>query len=479
MVAKGYIFAFLYCALCILIALVASKLGARKKYTRKIVHILVGFEWFILQFYHGASYHFIIVCLIFVALLYIAYKFNLLPAMSSDSDNAPGTVFYGVSMTIMAVITYLIPEFIYPFGIAVVCTSVGDGFAGVVGGAVQKYNPKVYKNKTLFGALSNLVFSFIFTLLFVELFELHLAVWQILLISVFSAGLELISERGFDNITIPLGTSILAYSFMYIEGIVNYIVPIILTPFVILIVNRKKVLTPSGILFAVLLDIVVSVALGNFGFVLLLLFLALSVVIDKLKKIKTHGIDDISKRGDRRDEVQVIANGIVPAVMALCFVITGKPIFIVGYTATLAEAFADTAASGFGAFSNSAYDIFRFKKVAKGLSGGVSLIGTLSSLIAAIAFPFIAMAFGVLNLKFVFVSGFCAFAGAVFDSFLGSLCQAKYECERCGVVTEREVHCECKTKRISGLKVLDNDLVNVLSAVFAGVLAIIISALLI
>ena len=44
MIIKGYLFSILYGIVCLGISLVLYKLGLDKKYTRKAVHILVGFE---------------------------------------------------------------------------------------------------------------------------------------------------------------------------------------------------------------------------------------------------------------------------------------------------------------------------------------------------------------------------------------------------------------------------------------------------
>ena len=103
MIFWGYIGALSYGILCLLISMVAYKAGVPKRYTRKIVHILVGFEWVILYHTMGVGIHFIAVCLIFTALLAVSYKKSLMPMISSDGDNAPGTVYYGLSMTAMAI----------------------------------------------------------------------------------------------------------------------------------------------------------------------------------------------------------------------------------------------------------------------------------------------------------------------------------------------------------------------------------------
>ena len=122
MILKGYIFGICYAVACLLLSLVLYKLGLPKKYTRKVVHILVGFEWVILYHYMGAGIHFLLVCILFLLLLAVAYKGQLMPMISSEGDNAPGTVYYAAAMTGVAIIGCFVPDVMLPFGIGVMCT---------------------------------------------------------------------------------------------------------------------------------------------------------------------------------------------------------------------------------------------------------------------------------------------------------------------------------------------------------------------
>jgi len=477
MILKGYLFGVLYAFLCIGISLLAYKLGMPKKYTRKLVHIFVGFEWVILSHYHGASFHFLIVCLFFLVVLALSHFLKLMPMMSSDSENAPGTVYYAVAMSIMAVICLFEPRMLLPFGIGVFCTSFGDGLAGVVGQLITKGNPKVYGDKTLFGMIANLIFSLGSALLLSHFYSMGLNFWQCLLIALLSVGLEVITGFGFDNITTTLGTAFLAYAFMYIPAVDNLIVPIILTPVVIAAVNSRKILTRSALFAAIVLDIVVSLTLGNFGFVLLLSFLALSVIADKIKKLRKKDDDITARSSEMRDIIQVLANGLVPGIFALMFSITLDNIFIVGYIAALAEALADTVASGIGVFSKTTFDLFKMKKCEQGISGGMSVIGTLGSVLGAFVIGLIALAFGVVNLPLMLIAVGAAFLGAVFDSMLGSLVQVKFKCTVCGKITEKGIHCSKPTVKHSGFYFFDNDIVNLFSGAFSAILATVICAL--
>lgn len=470
MILLGYAVAFLYAIVCIFVAFFLNKLGVYKKYTRKIVHISIGLEWFVLYHFFGISFHFLIVCLTCLALLFVDYKAHLISALSSDGDNAPGTVYYGLAMSVMAAVSLIIPDMILPFGIGVIVTSLGDGMAGIIGQLATRGNPKIFGNKTLAGSLSFLVFSFVGILIFKSAYGISLDVWQVLLISLFAAALEVISVRGLDNITITFGSAFLAYSFVYLDNTANYIVPIILTPIIIAVVLSKGVLTRNAVILAVALDICVSLAFGNAGFVALLSFLMLSVVCDKIKARYGRGDGKSSSRGS----IQVVANGAVPAICSLLFIFTKNPVFALVYIAAVAEAFADTAASGIGSLAKRTYDPFRFKACDKGLSGGMSLIGTLASLVASLIIAFVSFVFGMTDIKWSLILAFIALLGMVFDSALGSFLQIKYRCRVCGKITEKCEHCGTPTVRYCGISFIDNNTVNIAASVFTALLTLLI-----
>lgn len=474
---KGYILAVVYVVAVLAVALVFHKLGLSKKFTRKLVHILVGFEWVILSHFMGTSIHFLIVCVVFTLGLLATHVFKLMPAMSSDEENAPGTVYYGVAMSIMSFICLFLPDMLLPFGIGVFCTSFGDGLAGVAGQLVKKHNPKIYRNKSLVGTLTNLVASSAVAFVFSRIYDLELGIWYCIFIGILSAGLELIGAWGLDNIMISVGVALFSYSLLTFESTVVYIVPILVTPFLIAAVIGKRALTPWGLVGAMVLDLIVSLAFGNLGFVVLLSFFVGALAVDKVKKRRKRE-DTITKKEGTRDLVQVIANGLVPLIMALLYIATLNPAFLVGYVASLAEAFADTVASGLGVYSKSTFDPFKMKKCECGISGGMSVIGTLSSLVGAIVISLIPFAFGVYDSMLpVVIAALAAFLGVVFDSFLGSILQIKYTCRVCGALTEREEHCGSPTTRHSGFAFFDNDVVNLTSGVFAAAVAASLTAI--
>lgn len=475
MIVKGYIFSILYVLICVLGALVLHKIGTPKKYTRKFVHIFVGFEWIILNHFFGPSIHFTAVCILFTLLLAIDYKAKLVPAMSSDGDNAPGTVYYAIAMTVLSVVLLFEPKMMLPFGIAVFCTSFGDGLAGVVGQALKSCNPKIFGSKTLLGTLTNFVVCFAVPYIFGLVFEFPIEIWHCFIIAAFATEIELFVAFGLDNIVLTVSVALLSFLLVFYPVINGYLLAIVLTPLIIAFAYKKKALTSGGIILAVIMDVIITAALGNFGFAALITFFGGSIVVDKIKK---HGkkrtkneAESIEKRGEYRDFVQVFANGGVATISALLYLVTGAELFVFAFVASLSEAFADTVASGVGFFAKRTYDIFKFRRCEPGLSGGMSLLGTFSSLVASAIVALVAFLFGKINISGFIIIWLSGFLGGVFDSMLGSLLQVKYRCSVCEKIVEKESHCGAPTQKYSGIRPVNNDSVNLFSTLFAAVLA--------
>lgn len=465
----GYTFAFCFGALCLFLSHALYKLGMKREYTRKIVHIAIGFEWLILYAFFGAGWHSFAVCAAFTALLIVSYFKKLLPMIESDGDNSLGTLYYGISMSALSLVCVFLPNMMLPFGIAVVCTSLGDGLAGVVGQAMSRYDLKIFRNKTLPGTLTNFAVSFIGSLLVSVIFELKITPLDCLAIAAFSSVLELITPYGLDNISVPIGTGALAYLLAYVPKFDGYSVPVIVTPLIVAVAYEKRILTPYGIAVALVLDIAASVAFGNAGFLILLSFLLISVIADKIKKQKSSAAAD-----NARNEIQVLANGGSALVCAAAYVFSHEPVFAAAFAAAMAESLADTVSSGVGALAKCTFDLFRFKKCESGVSGGVSGIGTAAALVASFLIPSFAFSLGLIKPIYILICGALAFVGCFVDSLIGSLLQEKYICKRCKRVTEDKIHCNMPTVKASGLSFVDNNVTNFVSNALVAILVILV-----
>lgn len=243
---------------------------------------------------------------------------------------------------------------------------------------------------------------------------------------------------------------------------------------------HARSLSRSGAFAAALIGTLVF-GLGGWHWAILLLtfFISSSVITRAFGKRKLFLNEKFSK-GDQRDAGQVLANGGLAAFFAAL-----HPLFPTAtwpwltFAAVLAAVNADTWATELGVLNPTLPRMITNPKreVTKGTSGGVSLGGTLASLVGAALIGIIAGSFGPVyefwqTSLIITLSGL---AGSLFDSLLGATVQAIYFCHTCNKETEHyPLHiCGTKTVQIRGWKWLNNDLVNFACAGF-GVLIVLV-----
>ena len=239
------------------------------------------------------------------------------------------------------------------------------------------------------------------------------------------------------------------------------------------IAYRKRQLNLSGVIAAVVMGMAATLMGGFTSLSLYLFFLISAAVIGKLSK-RIRGLDRIHKKGGRRDAVQVLANGGAALAAMLIHAFDSNPVYLAVFTACLAEACSDTWASEIGVLSKSEpVSILTFTKVPKGLSGGVSLLGTCSAMLSSILYGIFAFScYDGINLSLVMVVIFSSFAGVMTDSVLGATLQAHFYDEKEDIITEHSRDREGNAlKLVRGLRFMDNDMVNLTSNIITFVLA--------
>lgn len=239
------------------------------------------------------------------------------------------------------------------------------------------------------------------------------------------------------------------------------------------IAYRKRQLNLSGVIAAVVMGMAATLMGGFTSLSLYLFFLISAAVIGKLSK-KIRGLERIHKKGGRRDAVQVLANGGAALAAMLIHAFDSSPVYLAVFTACLAEACSDTWASEIGVLSKSEpVSILTFTKVPKGLSGGVSLLGTCSAMLSSILYGIFAFScYDGINLSLVMVVIFSSFAGVMTDSVLGATLQAHFYDEKEDIITEHSRDREGNAlKLVRGLRFMDNDMVNLTSNIITFLLA--------
>jgi len=178
-----------------------------------------------------------------------------------------------------------------------------------------------------------------------------------------------------------------------------------------------------------------------------------------------------------RSASQVLANGLIPAGLAVAGVALDLPWALPGAVGAIAASAADTLATEIGLLTPRPPRLITTGAVvARGRSGGITPAGTISGIGGAAATAML----GWIFLPPPAGPGFFAAAAGgavamVADSFLGATLQARYRCPACGEEGEA-AQCTCGATRTltGGISWMTNDVVNL---VMAGVGAL-VSALL-
>jgi uncharacterized protein (TIGR00297 family) len=244
---------------------------------------------------------------------------------------------------------------------------------------------------------------------------------------------------------------------------------------------RVRSLNKSGAFAATIIGTVVFGLGGLHWAVLLLIFFITSSALSHLLKKRKQGLDEKFSKGHERDAGQVFGNGGLATAFVLINVLYPESIIgWVGFAASLAAVNADTWATELGVLNPTAPRMITDlrKRVEKGTSGGVSLFGTLATLLgaAAIALPAAVFADNWTLLPVITIAGL---AGSLFDSLIGATAQAMYYCPTDKKETEKHpLHtCGTETVLIRGWKWLNNDWVNFACGAFGVVIGLAILAL--
>lgn len=229
---------------------------------------------------------------------------------------------------------------------------------------------------------------------------------------------------------------------------------------------RKKSVSVSG--FASML-VIASFFIWNNGIstlaVLFSMFVSASLLTKYKYQYKSELTEKVLKKHGPRDAIQAICN---LGVAFLCFVLytfTHKQAFILALLCSVAASNADSWASEIGVLSKrKPVLITTFGECKPGISGGITLLGTLAGVAGSI---FIAMISLLLNISsnlppiqlFVLIS-VSGVAGLFLDSLLGATLQVIYT-DTDGYETENT---RLAFKKSRGISWINNDLVNFISS---------------
>jgi uncharacterized protein (TIGR00297 family) len=458
------------------------------EFSRKFVHVMVGILVSLAPFFLQSSTPVILLGVIFTILNYVALKKDSLKGMHTTERVSFGTVYFPIAFTLLVIMFW--DRNIVLFIVAMLILAFSDTAATVIGERINSkhkfilwYDKKSWPGSIAFFLMTLLVVMGAYPIYSNIINNPPLPLHHLVTMAFFTAFVatvgEAVSKRGSDNLTLTLTAALgmdLYLSSMH-TGSLAYMGGWFAASLIFGYGAFKlKSLSVSGGFGAFLLGVFMF-GMGSWHTMLPLIgFFVLSSLLSKIADRKSQK-DIISSKGSQRDIVQVYANGGIPLIFTIAWYLSNYSIdwLYWAFLASLASATADTWETEIGSFAKSLpLNILTWKRVPKGFSGGISLLGTSGGVIGAALIVSIAATMGFIQGDIILIVTIiiAGFLGSIIDSILGASIQAKFECAVCGKNTEKVSHCHQETKHVSGVLWLDNDWVNVAGSLSGGLIFI-------
>ncbi len=241
------------------------------------------------------------------------------------------------------------------------------------------------------------------------------------------------------------------------------------------VARRTHTLSTSGAVTATVVGTLAIAAGWSWGLLLLSLFVTASALSKLGARKKAELVGPVVQKGGERDVGQVLANGGIYAMAALGYLVFPSPVWYAAGVGALAASAADTWATEVGTLAGGdPVSIISARRVPPGTSGGVTLLGTVAGVGGAL---FIGAGATLANWPVPFAAAALGgMAGALADSLLGAMVQARRWCDLCAKSTERLVHsCGTPTRHAGGVAGFDNDAVNAVCSGVGALVALLLS----
>ena len=180
----------------------------KEELSRKVIHIGTG-PVILLASLFNIPKNIAFFSAFFVTIaLGINYQFRLLPAIEDIERKSFGTIAYGTSITILLLLFW--PRYASSISIGVLSMAFGDGLAGLIGRSINSPKWSVLgQTKSIAGTLTMSSVVTITTATISYINNLDIQPTVIIAISLIATFLEQVSPWGIDNITVPIGVTLI------------------------------------------------------------------------------------------------------------------------------------------------------------------------------------------------------------------------------------------------------------------------------
>ncbi len=261
-----------------------------------------------------------------------------------------------------------------------------------------------------------------------------------------------------------------------------------LAPFLILIAIVlsyiavwRKYLTLEGAIAANIIGLIILYFNGSRFFIILLVAFFIANLATRYKIEEKIKIKFVIKKKPIRSWENVLANDLPLIILGMLEATWHSNFFVLGYVAANASFLSDTVSTEIGVVSkDNPYLITNLSKTQRGRSGAISLKGTIAGILSAALLSFISYFLlpedFMVAIYSIIIITFSATLANLTDSFLGATIQAIYYCGYCNTYSEEKIHtCGNKSKKVSGVSIINNHVVNFISNMIGAIIAVLIS----
>ncbi len=229
-------------------------------------------------------------------------------------------------------------------------------------------------------------------------------------------------------------------------------------------------LTFGGAMAAFCIGAAVFGAGGWRASVPLLLFFLSSNALGRIGRNRKREIqEDFAE--ENRGWAQVLANGAVGTLCCLWAYYDYNPHALGAFIGAFAAANADTWATEIGILvGRNPFNIATGQPAEPGVSGAVTFQGWVAAIAGGIVVGMSGLLWHSWAAPFKF--GLIGWAASLVDSLLGATLQARYFCSICGKTLEKSTCCGQCSIKVSGLKWMTNDTVNLFCTLTGAILGL-------
>ncbi len=184
--------------------------------TRKVVHIGAGQVILLAWWLHTPTWMGVAASVLFSGVALLSYHYPILPGINGVGRHSLGTFFYALSIGLLT-LAFWPPSLPQYAALGILTMTWGDGLAALVG---QRFGRHPYQlwgsQKSWEGSLTMALASFgvaLGVLGWTAGWSTQVAVTA-LAVAIAATALETLSIYGLDNLTVPLGSALLAYGLM-------------------------------------------------------------------------------------------------------------------------------------------------------------------------------------------------------------------------------------------------------------------------